>query len=143
MGIHQPSASVIEQGGWQGPGADLAANAGRRIEQDIGKVEPIGGQILLRRGCGFTLIDKDKTHPSFPFLRGSAVAQALERALDAWAAGWLGSWRRTCEATERRHEQSTALLDLRLRAGEGVGAVLATRLILDGLELRRTTARTA
>jgi nicotinate-nucleotide--dimethylbenzimidazole phosphoribosyltransferase len=34
------------------------------------------------------------------------------------------------------------LLDLRLRAGEGVGAVLATRLLLDGLEIRRTTART-
>ena len=34
------------------------------------------------------------------------------------------------------------LLDLRLRAGEGVGAVLATRLIMDGLEIRRTTART-
>lgn len=34
------------------------------------------------------------------------------------------------------------VLDLRLRAGEGVGAVLATRLLLDGLEIRRTTART-
>ena len=34
------------------------------------------------------------------------------------------------------------LLDLRLRAGEGVGAILATRLVLDGLEVRRITART-
>ena len=34
------------------------------------------------------------------------------------------------------------LLDLRLRAGEGVGAVLATRLVLDGLTIRRTTAQT-
>ena len=34
------------------------------------------------------------------------------------------------------------LLDLRLRAGEGVGAVMATRLVLDGLTIRRTTART-
>ena len=35
------------------------------------------------------------------------------------------------------------LLDLRFRAGEGVGAVMATRLLLDGLRIRRTTARTA
>ena len=34
------------------------------------------------------------------------------------------------------------LLDLRLRAGEGVGAILATRLVLDALEVRRITART-
>lgn len=33
------------------------------------------------------------------------------------------------------------LLDLRLRAGEGVGAALATRLLLDGLQIRRSTAR--
>ena len=51
-------------------------------------------------------------------------------------------------SNERAH--STALqflglepvLDLRLRAGEGVGAVLATRLILDALDVRRTSART-
>jgi nicotinate-nucleotide--dimethylbenzimidazole phosphoribosyltransferase len=34
------------------------------------------------------------------------------------------------------------LLDLRLRAGEGVGAALACRLLLTGLEVRRGTART-
>ncbi|WP_344821756.1 5,6-dimethylbenzimidazole synthase [Actinocorallia longicatena] len=35
------------------------------------------------------------------------------------------------------------LLDLRLRAGEGVGACLAAGLILDGLRMRRETARTS
>ncbi len=35
------------------------------------------------------------------------------------------------------------LLDLRIRAGEGAGAVLATGLILQGLTLRRTVAQTA
>lgn len=35
------------------------------------------------------------------------------------------------------------LLDLRIRAGEGVGAALAVGLIKDGLELRRSVARTA
>jgi nicotinate-nucleotide--dimethylbenzimidazole phosphoribosyltransferase len=34
------------------------------------------------------------------------------------------------------------LLDLRLRAGEGAGAALAAGLLLDGLRVRRTTART-
>lgn len=34
------------------------------------------------------------------------------------------------------------LLDLRLRAGEGIGGVLATRMILDALEARRRVART-
>ncbi|WP_244522711.1 nicotinate-nucleotide--dimethylbenzimidazole phosphoribosyltransferase [Geodermatophilus africanus] len=33
------------------------------------------------------------------------------------------------------------LLDLRMRAGEGVGAVLAGGLLLAGLALRRDTAR--
>ncbi len=35
------------------------------------------------------------------------------------------------------------VLDLRIRAGEGVGAALATGVIKDGLELRRSVARTA
>ena len=35
------------------------------------------------------------------------------------------------------------LLDLRIRAGEGAGAVLATGLILHGLTIRRTVAKTA
>jgi nicotinate-nucleotide--dimethylbenzimidazole phosphoribosyltransferase len=34
------------------------------------------------------------------------------------------------------------LLDLRLRAGEGAGAALASGLLLDGLRIRRETART-
>ncbi|MCU1387325.1 MAG: cob(II)yrinic acid a,c-diamide reductase, partial [Ilumatobacteraceae bacterium] len=35
------------------------------------------------------------------------------------------------------------LLDLRLRAGEGVGAVMAARLILDAIATRRVVGRTA
>ncbi|WP_460369736.1 nicotinate-nucleotide--dimethylbenzimidazole phosphoribosyltransferase, partial [Actinocorallia lasiicapitis] len=35
------------------------------------------------------------------------------------------------------------LLDLRLRAGEGVGACLAAGLVLGGLRIRAETARTA
>ena len=35
------------------------------------------------------------------------------------------------------------LLDLRLRAGEGVGAALASELVLTGLRMRAAAARTA
>ena len=35
------------------------------------------------------------------------------------------------------------LLDLRLRAGEGVGAVLGAQLLLTGLEVRARTAQTS
>ena len=35
------------------------------------------------------------------------------------------------------------LLDLRLRAGEGVGACMATRLVLSALTIRRETGRVA
>jgi nicotinate-nucleotide--dimethylbenzimidazole phosphoribosyltransferase len=35
------------------------------------------------------------------------------------------------------------LLDLRLRAGEGVGAALACALLISGLTLRREICRTA
>jgi nicotinate-nucleotide--dimethylbenzimidazole phosphoribosyltransferase len=35
------------------------------------------------------------------------------------------------------------LLDLRIRAGEGVGACLATRLLHDAIRVRSLTARTS
>ncbi len=40
-----------------------------------------------------------------------------------------------------QHLGLTPLLDLRLRAGEGVGAVMATRLVLDAISMRRTVGR--
>lgn len=40
-----------------------------------------------------------------------------------------------------QHLGLTALLDLRLRSGEGVGAVIATRMLLDALATRRAVAR--
>ncbi len=75
----------------------------------------------------------------------TTVAAALACTIEPAVSAHLVAGQRS---NERAH--STALqflgleplLDLRLRAGEGVGAVLATRLLLDGLEIRRTTART-
>ena len=76
----------------------------------------------------------------------TAVAAALACSLEPAASAHLVAGQRS---NERAHSDVLQflglepLLDLRLRAGEGVGAVLATRLLLDGLEMRRTTARTA
>ena len=75
----------------------------------------------------------------------TTVAAALACTIDPAVSAHLVAGQRS---NERAHAEVLRflglepLLDLRLRAGEGVGAVLATRLILDGLELRRTTART-
>ena len=75
----------------------------------------------------------------------TAVAAALACTLEPAASAHLVAGQRS---NERAHSDVLQflglepLLDLRLRAGEGVGAVLATRLLLDGLEIRRTTART-
>ncbi|HXU45518.1 MAG TPA: serine/threonine-protein kinase, partial [Thermoanaerobaculia bacterium] len=41
--------------------------------------------------------------------------KGVERALDAYARGWIDMRREACEATHRRGEQSAGLLDLRMR----------------------------
>ncbi len=75
----------------------------------------------------------------------TTVAAALACTMEPAASAHLVAGQRS---NERAHSDVLQflglepLLDLRLRAGEGVGAVLATRLLLDGLEIRRTTART-
>ena len=76
----------------------------------------------------------------------TAVAASLACTIEPSATSHLVAGQRS---NERAHADVLQflgiepLLDLRLRAGEGVGAVLATRLLLDGLEIRRTTARTS
>ncbi len=75
----------------------------------------------------------------------TTVAAALACVADPAVSAHLVAGQRS---NERAHSDVLRflglepLLDLRLRAGEGVGAVLAARLLLDGLEIRRTTART-
>jgi len=76
----------------------------------------------------------------------TTVAAALACTTDPAVSAHLVAGQRS---NERAHSEVLRflglepLLDLRLRAGEGVGAVLATRLLLAGLEMRRTTARTS
>lgn len=76
----------------------------------------------------------------------TTVAAALACSIEPAATAHLVAGQRSNERAHSHVLQFLGLeplLDLRLRAGEGVGAVLATRLLLDGLEIRRTTARTS
>ncbi len=76
----------------------------------------------------------------------TSVAALLAVRLEPGVAAFLVAGQRS---RERAHSRVLIelglepLLDLRIRAGEGAGAVLATSLILQALRLRRATARTA
>ncbi|SDS04468.1 cob(II)yrinic acid a,c-diamide reductase [Nocardioides scoriae] len=75
----------------------------------------------------------------------TSVAALLAVRLEPGAAAYLVAGQRSRERAHARvleHLGLEPLLDLRLRAGEGVGAALASRLLLGGLELRRSTGRT-
>jgi nicotinate-nucleotide--dimethylbenzimidazole phosphoribosyltransferase len=68
------------------------------------------------------------------------VAVQLEPAVQACLVAGQRS-RERGHALVLEHLGCEPLLDLRMRAGEGVGAALATGLLLDGLSLRRGTAQ--
>ncbi|MCZ2806883.1 5,6-dimethylbenzimidazole synthase [Modestobacter sp. VKM Ac-2983] len=68
------------------------------------------------------------------------VAVLLEPAAQSALVAGQRSRERGCDAVLQALG-CEPLLDLRLRAGEGVGAVLAAGLLLQGLRLRRETAR--
>jgi nicotinate-nucleotide--dimethylbenzimidazole phosphoribosyltransferase len=71
----------------------------------------------------------------------AAIACAIEPAVSAHVI----AGQRSNEAAHRlvlAHLGVEPLLDLRLRAGEGVGAVMAASMLLNGLQIRRTAART-
>jgi nicotinate-nucleotide--dimethylbenzimidazole phosphoribosyltransferase len=75
----------------------------------------------------------------------TSVAAAVACAMEPAVSAHLVAGQRSNEAAHGvvlRHLGLEPLLDLRLRAGEGVGGVMATRMLLDGLKVRRTTART-
>ncbi len=75
----------------------------------------------------------------------TSVAAAVACAIDPAVSAHLIAGQRSNEPAHGvvlRHLGLEPLLDLRLRAGEGVGAVMATRLVLDGLQVRRSAART-
>ena len=75
----------------------------------------------------------------------TAVAALLAVQAEPGAAAHLVAGQRSRERASQAVLQRLGLeplLDLRLRAGEGVGAALAAQLLLSGLLLRRATART-
>lgn len=69
------------------------------------------------------------------------IAQRLEPAVHAYLVAGQRS-REVAHELVLRELGLEPLLALRLRAGEGVGAALATSLLLQGLRLRRLAART-
>ncbi len=76
----------------------------------------------------------------------TSVAALIAVQLEPAVAAHLVAGQRS---RERAHPAVLArlglepLLDLRLRAGEGVGAVLGAQLLLTGLQLRARTAQTS
>ena len=75
----------------------------------------------------------------------TGVAALAACALEPSVSGRLIAGQRSNEVAHGvllTHLGLEPLLDLRLRAGEGIGGVLATRMILDALEARRRVART-
>jgi len=75
----------------------------------------------------------------------TGVAALAAVGLEPGAAAYLVAGQRSRERAHAHvleHLGLEPLLDLRLRAGEGVGAALATALLLNALEVRRGTGRT-
>ncbi|HCE60469.1 MAG TPA: 5,6-dimethylbenzimidazole synthase, partial [Janibacter terrae] len=69
------------------------------------------------------------------------VASRIEPAVQAYLLAGQVS-RERAHALVLRELGLEPLLDLRLRAGEGVGACLAASMVLQGLAVRRAAART-
>jgi nicotinate-nucleotide--dimethylbenzimidazole phosphoribosyltransferase len=144
-----------------GAGADSAVLAVKR--------EVVAGAVARARGA-VPRLDRDPLAalaqlggPELAVLAGVVLGAAEQRAvvvLDGFATSvaalvsvLLEPAVQAClvagqRSRERGHEPvlqqlgCEPLLDLRLRAGEGAGAALASGLLLDGLRIRRETART-
>ncbi|MGR7024523.1 5,6-dimethylbenzimidazole synthase [Geodermatophilus sp. URMC 62] len=122
------AAAVARAGGGLDPARALAELGGPELAV-------LAGVVLGAAGAGTAVV-----------LDGFAVSVAALAAvlLEPGAQACLVAGQRS---RERGHDlvlQALGLeplLDLRLRAGEGAGAALATGLLLDGLRVRRSTAR--
>jgi nicotinate-nucleotide--dimethylbenzimidazole phosphoribosyltransferase len=76
----------------------------------------------------------------------SSVAGLVAVRLEPGAAAYLVAGQRSRERAHERvleHLGLEPLLDLRLRSGEGVGAALASGMLLSALQVRRTLGRTS
>jgi len=120
----------------------LARTAGRREPMDV--LVALGGpELCLLAGVVLGAAD-ERAVVVLDGLATSVAALAAVR-LEPGAAAYLVAGQRS---RERAHEAVLdhlglePLLDLRLRAGEGVGAALAASLLLAGLRTRRAIGRT-
>ncbi|MGH3745054.1 MAG: 5,6-dimethylbenzimidazole synthase, partial [Mycobacteriales bacterium] len=96
----------------------------------------LAGAVLGAAGAGtVTVLDGLATTVA------ALAAVGLEPGVAAFLVAGQRS-RETAHAAALDRLGLEPLLDLRLRAGEGVGAALACRLLLAGLEVRRDTGRT-
>ncbi len=116
--------------GDRGPARALAAVGGPELAVLAGAV------LGAAEGGAVTVLDGLAT----------SVAAVVATRLEPGVAAYLVAGQRSRERVHARvleHLGLEPLLDLRLRAGEGVGAALASGMLLSGLELRRGTGRTA
>lgn len=127
-------SASLERCGTFGSGGDAAREALRRLGGP--EIAVLTGVCLAAADAGTTIV-----------LDGLAtsVAALVACRLEPAVQGYLVAGQRSREKghalvlTELGLE---SLLDLRLRAGEGVGGVLAAGMLLRGLEARRTSIRT-
>lgn len=115
---------------WRDDPADLIAALGG------GEIAVLTGVVLGAAGGGAPVV-LDGLAGSLP----GVLAVALDPGVQAHLVAGQQS-RERAHAAVLRQLGLEPLLSLRLRAGEGVGAVLAASLVLQGLRIRREVART-
>jgi nicotinate-nucleotide--dimethylbenzimidazole phosphoribosyltransferase len=124
--------------------ARAAADHGRGMASPLVALAAVGGpEMCLMAGA----ILGAASSGAICVLDGLATSVAALAAvgLEPGAAAYLVAGQRSRERAHERvldHLGLEPLLDLRLRAGEGVGAALASGMVLSGLEIRRGTGRT-
>ena len=140
----------------RGSSADAAMAERKRdvVTRALRRVGPVSGQEAMRRLGGGELAVLCGVVLGVAEAGGVVVLDGLATSVSALAATRLEpAVAAHLVAGQRSRERAHALvlrelgleplLDLRIRAGEGVGAALATGLIRDGLALRDGVARTA
>ena len=113
-------------------------------EQAVVALETLGGPeialltgVVLGAAAAGSPIVLDGLCGSLPAL----IAVRMEPGVQAYLVAGQQS-RETAHAEVLRELGLEPLLSLRMRAGEGVGAVLASSMVLQGLTIRRMSART-
>jgi len=123
------------------PAVDAAGSPGERALMALRGVG--GAELCLLTGVVLGAVGADAPVVldglcgSLPGLLATMIEPAVQSHL---IAGQVS--RERAHAIVLRELGLEPLLSLRLRAGEGVGAALAASLLLQGLSMRRTVART-